>query len=108
VRERTFYVPRVSYEYAVGKSHHLSDRISHLDASSTNRGWAEEIVARYPAGASVSVRVNPAKADESVLEPGAASGGRAALIMAALFLAVGGIFLYLMLSGTCSSLFGLD
>lgn len=67
-RTRVTYQPDVTYRYQVDGRSYASDRISFGDFASSSRGRAEEIVARYPRGMTVTVRTNPEKAGMSVLE----------------------------------------
>jgi hypothetical protein len=70
----TTYHPSVKYRYEVAGSQFESDHITTDDYGSNDRKRAEEIIARYPVGARVSVFYNPQSHDEAVLERGASGG----------------------------------
>ena len=62
---------RVTYRYRVGDTVHESARIRFGGPfDSSIRLWAEEICEEYPVGTDVRVKVSPADARTSVLEPG--------------------------------------
>jgi len=65
------HLPDILYIYQVDSERHSSDRVNFggimVDWRSPE---AEEVVARYPVGASVSVHYDPRNHDEAVLEPG--------------------------------------
>src|SRR5438477_6779266 len=66
----TLYRPVLLYEYEVAGKLFRGSRIAQspgLDRGVS--GFAEKVVQRYPAGSAVSVRYNPKRPDESVLEP---------------------------------------
>lgn len=62
------YFPRITYTYNVNGQTYQNDRLVIGGGISGNRGPAEQIVARYPAGSSVPVYFNPANPQEAVLE----------------------------------------
>jgi hypothetical protein len=66
----TLYRPVLVYEYEVAGKRFRGSRIA--QSPGLNRGvpeFAQEVVNRYPAGGAVTVRYNPRRPDESVLEP---------------------------------------
>jgi uncharacterized protein DUF3592 len=66
----TLYRPVLLYEYEVAGKRFRGRRIT--QSPGLNRGvpeFAEKVVARYPGGSAVTVRYNPKRPDESVLEP---------------------------------------
>jgi hypothetical protein len=65
------FAPRIAYEYAVHDRAYRSERIAFADAfwSLAPQG-AAATVARYPAGAEVTVYYNPRRPEEAVLERG--------------------------------------
>lgn len=64
----TTYTPVVRYAYEVGGQSHVGIRIRVSDVAFGRRKKAEEIVARYPEGARVQVRYDPADPASTVLE----------------------------------------
>ncbi|MDG4554234.1 MAG: DUF3592 domain-containing protein [Candidatus Competibacter sp.] len=66
----TGYRARVEFEYSVAGSAHRGDLLSFCQPSSLERSVAEARLARYPGGAPVEVRYDPANPGRGVLEPG--------------------------------------
>ena len=64
----TWYNPVVSYSYDVGGRTLEGSRIRFANMRRGSRAKAEEIAGRYRPGAPVTVRYNPARAEEAVLE----------------------------------------
>ena len=64
----TWYNPVVAYSYNVAGETIECSRIRFANMRRGSRKKAEEILARYGAGDSVTVRYNPEKANEAVLE----------------------------------------
>jgi len=64
----TTYTPAVTYRYAVGGSAYESSVIRFSDLSTANWRLAEDIVAKYPQGNTVSVRYDPASPSRATLE----------------------------------------
>lgn len=60
----------VRYEYVVDGQTYEGDRVAYGDYGSILRSHAEDIVARYPVGAAVTVSYMPNSPEESLLEPG--------------------------------------
>lgn len=65
------YTPRVWYVYRAGADPKEleGETISTLQTSSSEREWAESIVASYAVGAAVKVFYDPERPGESLLEP---------------------------------------
>jgi len=74
-RQTESYGAALVYRYTVGaRTYHSSvRRFGELAGAGVE--WAAEITARYPPGARLPVRYNPAQPDEAVLEPGWNSEG---------------------------------
>ena len=66
----TSYFGDVTFRYAVAELPYTSDNVNFGQDGSSNRGHAEEIVARYPTGSQVTVYYDPNDAQTAVLEPG--------------------------------------
>ena len=67
-RRYSTYTPRVAYSYQVGGSQYLNDRLSLSQArQQTSRDAAEDELRRYPVGAPVMVRYDPASPGRSAL-----------------------------------------
>ncbi len=67
-RRYATYTPRVAYSYQVGGSLYLNDRLSLSQAyQQTSRDAAEDELRRYPVGAAVTVRYDPASPRRSAL-----------------------------------------
>ena len=92
---RTTYEPVVSYQYTIMGQVYTADRVS-SGQKNTRRKNCYEIVAKYPAGAQVSVRYDPEKPQDAVLET-IARGSTGNLILGAVLLALAVVF-YLWLS----------
>jgi len=70
------YCPKVRYRYKIAGNDYENDAVRSGRANFFTRGPAARIAARYPAGASVKVRCDPADPSESVLETNADSARR--------------------------------
>lgn len=57
------------YRYELDGAVHESSRVTFFDAGATDERPAAEFVARFPAGASVTVHYDPARPDQAVLDP---------------------------------------
>ena len=83
----TTYRAKIEYQYAIDGVTHYGNRVSYAGrVSSSNRGAAMEITARYRKGSKVAVYYDPEDHEECVLEPGMTA-------MVFLMPAIGGIFL---------------
>ena len=60
------YTPRVIYEYEVSGHRYRGNRFN-LNESTRSKKWAEEIINRYPMGATVPIFFNPEQPERSVL-----------------------------------------
>lgn len=80
------YEPAVSYRYEVDGNTHSSGRMGFFSQNSryVSRAKAEQILARYPVGAEVTIYYNPAKPEEAVIDNSPKGSG--------LFIAVGAFF----------------
>jgi len=73
-QETTHYRPVVKYQYSVEGMEYTGSRIA-FGAMNSAHSAANAVVARYPAGASVTVRYDPEKPAEAVLETNTGGGG---------------------------------
>ena len=64
----TWYNPVLAYSYSVAGRDIQGSRLRFGNVRSSSRKKAEAALAAYPAGGTVSVRYNPEKPDECVLE----------------------------------------
>ncbi|MEF8879122.1 MAG: DUF3592 domain-containing protein [Candidatus Thermoplasmatota archaeon] len=105
VRERVYdrdsvnkytYSAYVQYEYQVGNKTYTSDTVSFggKGFSSSDKGYAEGIVDKYPEGENVTVHYNPDKPSEAVLEPGLNIMSIIPIIFGVVLLIVGIAILY--------------
>ncbi len=69
------YAAAVVYRYAVGSRMYHSNVRRFGQLAGAGADWAADITARYPKGARLPVRYNPAQPDEAVMEPGWNSEG---------------------------------
>jgi len=92
--ESATYKADISYRYKVNGIDYSSARIAIVDFSAS-QARAQNVVARYPDGATVQVYYNPADHADAVLEPGSGAGNRLLYLIGAVF-AVGGGFLLVM------------
>jgi hypothetical protein len=83
----TWYNPVVRYAYSVAGRDLQGSRLRFGNVRSASRKKAEAALASYPAGGTISVRYNPEKPDECVLE--SRKPGPTYLLMAAI-----GIFVF--------------
>ncbi len=67
---RTEYMPQVQYSYQVGNRTFTGTRITVSDVYQRNRGSAEDILRKFPAGATVTVYYDPDDPAMAVLEQG--------------------------------------
>ncbi len=74
---RSGYYPRIRYRYEVRGVAYVSDD---LDAGVWSRPSVETVLARYPAGATVTAYVNPLRPSEAVLQREAAPLGNLLLM----------------------------
>ena len=79
--------PVVRYRYAVGGRSYEGAAIEHGVATSGGEGWARRVIARYPVGARVDVRYDPADPTRSALAARFGVLGWALLAVAGLLLA---------------------
>jgi hypothetical protein len=91
----TMYEPVVEYEYSLGGQTYTGRRIA-FGAIEFDQRTAQTMAEKYQAGAPVTVSVNPANPNESVLEVKARSSS--------LFLVLGIVFLVIGLGGCCIAL----
>ena len=97
------WMPVVKYSYRIGGREHVSNRVGYMVIGSSNKAYAEGIVARYPVGKEVTVYYDPADHDTAVLEPGPCKGPGPLMLAGAVFtafgLAVAAFLLYLTVYG---------
>jgi hypothetical protein len=65
--ETSGVVAHLRYEYSVDGTRHRSSRVSFAQRSVTNDDWSRELVARHPAGCTVTVRYDPARPSNAAL-----------------------------------------
>jgi len=90
VRQGNARSPRVCYSYRM----HAEGRVGHRlwvgpRSVAVTGGWADGVIARYPAGAAVSVAVDPHDPAYAVLEPGPRTMHWLVLAVAVVALVVG-------------------
>lgn len=82
---RLVHIPTVAYRYAVAGQDHIGSRLSNLTPLFEHEDEAKGFLARFPQGAPLKVRYNPAAPQDSVIEPRAPRvGGFAAGALVAL------------------------
>lgn len=81
------YTPQIRYVYYVMGELYQGSRVFIGPIPSRRRSQAEQIVARYPAGATVTVYYDPNKPADAVLER-SAPGNTAVLILGILFVVI--------------------
>lgn len=62
------HYPIVTYRYAVDGVERTKSNLSHGLKTGGGRGWAEKVLARYPVGARIDVRYDPADPERTSLE----------------------------------------
>ena len=72
----TYYKPQIRYTYKVGGTQNESDVIRFGDLERKRRSLADEMVAKYPAGATVAVRYDPQNPSRATLEMESAGGSQ--------------------------------
>jgi len=85
--QTTHYKPVVKYQYSVEGMEFTGSRIA-FGAMNSAHSAANAVVARYPAGASVTVRYDPEKPAEAVLET-KTGGGAMLMVLGVMFLIFG-------------------
>jgi hypothetical protein len=84
------YRPAITYRYSVsGREYVSSRRIFGGEMGVNWPGPAEKTIARYPAGAAVTIHYDPRKPGEAVLEPGQYKIPLFAIVFGAVFLILG-------------------
>jgi uncharacterized protein DUF3592 len=86
------YGAMVEFRYTVGEREYTGDRIQFLWIDGS-RAKAESTIARYPAGSKVEVRVSPQDPALAVLEPGMRRYAYASVLIPAVSLAIGIVFI---------------
>ena len=69
-RRATIYSAKVRYTYTVGNRPYTADRVRFGDYGSSHDRRAQQIQARFPAGAAVQVHYDPRRPEIAVLETG--------------------------------------
>jgi len=94
------YRPEIRFSYRVGAADYTSDSWKPgMTAGSGSPKFAETVVARYAAGASVAVHYNPARPNVAVLEPSNQSGSGVLLVCGFAFSLVGVLFMWVFTHG---------
>lgn len=86
--ERSFY-PHIRYQYEVGGSQYLGEKISFVYEGSGDRSIIQNKVDQYPVGKIVQVHYNPNNPKEAVLEIGLKTSYIILLIAGFIFFGVG-------------------
>ncbi|HSY53977.1 MAG TPA: DUF3592 domain-containing protein [Opitutaceae bacterium] len=88
------YGPAVEYEYVSNGRKLTGNNISFgvTGASESNHGFADDYVAKYPAGKAINVFFDPANPQESVLERGASGKTYISLGIGLIFVITGCFF----------------
>jgi hypothetical protein len=69
-RSHPIFTPQVRYQYTIDDRTFEGDRIALDLVTYRTADEATAVIARYPVGAAVPVSYDPARSDQSVLEPG--------------------------------------
>lgn len=86
---KNLYGALVRYTYIVKGVEYNGARVAFVDSSNSDRGKAETVLARYPAGDVVRVFYNPADPQDAMLEPVVDRQALLPLVIPLAFLAVG-------------------
>jgi hypothetical protein len=98
-RMTTGYVPYVVYTYVVDGAQYQAERLRMGESiSSSDTRAAEQAVARYPAGADVTVYYNPADPADATLDPRTTWGTRILWMVVLLLLAITAVVVVVFLS----------
>jgi hypothetical protein len=89
-----YYSPNVRYSYSVAGRHYECGVVRFGSLESGSHKSAEEVVTRYPVGATVVVRYDPADPSRATLETHSAAGQQ--IFMGALFIAIPVLILSIM------------
>lgn len=90
------YVPKVTYEYQVNGQKYMGDGIG-FGTATFGKKKADEIAAKYPQGAPVTVYYDPANPSKAVLETRSVGGGNF-IAMGIILIATGFMYLYVISS----------
>lgn len=82
------YNPSVNYTYSVNGTEYSSNQIGTMNFRTKNKSVAEEVVAKYQAGAAVEVHYNSKNPSDAYLEPGTETGHFLLLLIGILVLSV--------------------
>jgi hypothetical protein len=93
--EHWMHRPAVRFAYEVDGRRHESETYGFDDTSSSDRGYAERVVARYPAGRSVTAWYDPERPVVAVLEKAVAGPVAFGLFFMRPFWAAGAILLFM-------------
>jgi hypothetical protein len=74
----TYYTPQIRYGYKVGGADYEGSIIRFGDLERSSITLPQELVSKYPAGAAVGVRYDPADPNRATLETKSAGGGQIA------------------------------
>ena len=89
------YMPKVSYEYQVNGQKYLGDGIG-FGTATFGKKKADEIAAKYPQGAPVTVHYDPANPAKAVLETRSVGGGNF-IALGIILIATGFMYLYILI-----------
>lgn len=89
-----YYSPNIRYSYSVAGRHYECGVVRFGSLESGSYKSAEEVVGRYPVGATVVVRYDPADPSCATLEPHSAAGQQ--IFMGILFIAIPALILGIM------------
>lgn len=101
----TSYYPHVEYSYTANGISYTGKQISFGGVlGRSNPSAAQDVVARYPLNAPVTVYYNPEKPSEAVLERALSGGGKAAKIIGIILIVLSVIIACPLLVGLINSL----
>lgn len=93
---QTSYSPELVYQYQVDGVSYNGDRLF-VTSHSSDYGWAQSYLDRYPVGSTITVHYNPANPLEAVIETQANQVDYILLIVGVVFAAIGASILVLLL-----------
>jgi len=92
--DSTMHKPLVQYKYTVNGVNYSSNRVRFGVISTSDGGYANEVVNRYPVGKTVKVYYNPDNPSEALLEPGITWIEYLPILFGLIFILIGIVFLF--------------